>query len=320
MPELTAWKCSGCGANVDEAPVAQAGVHHCRFCGAVVVATQKVAAHYAVRVDSVPSNAIALVLPMIVKELHARVDMKALLKDGAVVWEGQDAKRADEILQRLLGAGARATVISVGGPAAPVHAKKIPDPLVIGCGRLFESRVEIRRSTDDAVLAAADAEGKVELSVPTGGAPLDACVVIDVEGVITRIRFNHPLRASRALQDPISTLLGAYPPKLQLYEMMAVKAGTQRVKGKGMISLRALDGESGAEVAGVRFTVDRASTRIVYTNDDYRVAMDRDTTGSGGWACIFNAEPGDIELGAEDWPTVRARVHADEILDVTFWK
>jgi ribosomal protein L7/L12 len=303
MPTLEVWRCGNCGGNVS----IDSTVLFCGFCGAALAPpAPREPERFDVRLDDPGTNKIGVIKAL--AELFSLSNARDLVNGApCVVLGGVSQERARDLHQKLLGAGARATVIGGGAPA-------YPDPLVLG-GMLFAgTQVEARRASDGVVLASARvATSQLELRIPTGGAPVGVYLVVRRDGELPMVvHFNRPLCQSRALAEPF--LL----PR-QLYESFARLAGVSLQPGTGILALRARHDEVTPDLAGVRFSV-APDLALVYADERGGVTPGLASTSRFGCAFAFNVPPGRVEIGAASWPGVTVDVVPDHVTEIQMWR
>lgn len=322
MPYLQPWYCGNCGALIDVSATERAGVRFCGSCGAALSAPPGAAAPTTcdVRLDDVgpvrPAVVYALPYPLtIAMDLIKRAPINVL----------EDASPADAeaLRQKLIAAGAKATVLEHGGAVpAEVTAPAVADPIVIERMAWFKgARVEARHD-DGRVVASAACDAfpwSAVLSIPTGGTPAPVHLAISYEDWPPyRIHFNHPLTASRRF-DPV---LGDAP---LLMPVWLKKYGITPDPGRGTLVLFAGRSEatSPAEAqAGVSFALSAPGVAVRY---DVPSGLSAEATGTGemGMAWAFDVPPGRLQVQASaagaPWPTATVEIHPGAITEIDFW-
>ena len=232
------------------------------------------------------------------------------LVDGApsIVREEVSFEEAEALRDRLVAAGARATIMRGDIELAPVEGK-VADEVAIGGGPWTSGTpLEVARVSDGEVLASgAVGASTFELMVPTRGVAVDVLLRARFAAPMSTnlFHFNHPLSVPRNL--------GAQPfvPN-ELFGSYARLSETAMDPECGMLQVVAQDA-AGTELAGVRFT-SPPGTQLLYVDERGGYTPGRAETSEYGTAFLLNLPPGQVQVGAHaagaPWPVATVRIEA----------
>jgi hypothetical protein len=153
------------------------------------------------------------------------------------------------------------------------------------------AEVEALAVSDDGLLSddTSALNGSYELTVPTGGAPLDAYLRVSAEGSVDS--YVYPPMPFVADDEPDLSLITA-----DLRAGVADEAGVSLEADKGLLYVLVLDC-NGDPVEGATVTTNPPGEQLSYT-EGFVPSPDRTSTDGSGAAYIFNLPPGDVEVHA----------------------
>jgi hypothetical protein len=323
LPYLQPWYCGNCGALIDVGTAERAGVRFCGSCGAALTAppgATPATGNVDVRVEDVPewihdaAAALGVGVP---------VGIDLLEKAPCVVRADVPLAEAEAIRQRLLGVGARVTIVEHGGLApAEIPLPAVADPVVLGRVAWYRgAAIEVRRTDDGQVLARAAVDRMLSavVSIPTGGTPAPVYLSATYQGWMPyHVHFNHPLTRSRRFKPALDDAPMVLP-------LWLAKYGITPDPARATVVLYAARDEltsPGEPRAGVSFTLSAPGVALYY---DVPSGLSTETgaTGEFGTAWAFDVPPGPLQVTAAadgaPWPPATVAVEAGALVEIDFW-
>ncbi len=160
--------------------------------------------------------------------------------------------------------------------------------------------VEAYLTSDDSLQSSSTTAGdfRYSLSIPTGGTAVAHYKKITKTGTVTSYEYPpFPLWANQPN-------IGIWTMSEDGRDAMAELAGITLDADLGVVGVLALDCV-GVPMAGV--TVTSPSGTVVYHDDDGFPDPTRTQTGPTGQAMVWNADPGDLEIGLQEYEGVGFR-------------